>query len=178
MKNIGGLGPDGPKVHSFSAAGGSNFENHRRFGARRPQKCYPFIAPWAEKILNIIGALGPEDPKDSYFALLQVNSHAFEGCPPCAGKFPVPKKCETQVTNLLGQQTGACERDRDEHENENQSTNPVHRLFKAKRRRTQKKSCPQNLSTHYVHRYFNISICILAVHRFWTCPQNRLSSRK
>ena len=130
VKNIGGLGPDGPKVHSFRAAGGSNFENHRRFGARRPQKCYPFIAPWAEKIWNIIGALGPEGPKDSYFALLQVNSHAFEGCPPCAGKFPVPKKCETQVTKTAG--SGACERDRDENENENLSTNPVYRSLKQK----------------------------------------------
>ena len=89
-----------------------------------------FYSAVGGEIWNIIGALGPEGPKDSYFALLQVNSHAFEGCPPCAGKFPVPKKCETQVTKTAG--SGACERDRDENENENLSTNPVYRSLKQK----------------------------------------------
>ena len=81
------LGPEGTKVHSFSAAGGENLEHHRRsegpkghsFSAaggekvehhqsctlgcgRDAAKCTP-SAPQAEKLFNTTCALGPEGPK-------------------------------------------------------------------------------------------------------------------
>ena len=35
LNTSGALGPEGPKVQSFSAAGGENLEHHWHFGARR-----------------------------------------------------------------------------------------------------------------------------------------------
>ena len=54
----------GPEVPSFRAAGGENFEYHLRFnlGPEGP-KVHSFSAPQAEQISNTIGALVPEGPK-------------------------------------------------------------------------------------------------------------------